>query len=169
MELLIGAGNSREKRVGLTAGWKKLVTLDLNPDGSPDVLCDLEQIELPFKDSTFDELHAYEVLEHVGRQGDWRFFFRQFDEFARVLKPGGLFVATSPSARTPASYNWVWGDPGHTRYMGFEVYTFLQRSEYKKQLGKTPMTDYQRYFKSDWQMLACDHEPIFYAILKNLK
>ena len=165
MELLIGCGHSRTKRIasGLPV-WEKLVTLDINPDAKPDVLCDLEQIELPFKDSIFDELHAYEVLEHVGKQGDWRFFFKQFDEFARVLKPGGHLIATSP----PYSSFWVWGDPGHTRYMGPEVYTFLIREEYEKQIGKSAMTDYRRYFTSNWQAVGHVATPSG-VILKNIK
>jgi SAM-dependent methyltransferase len=168
MELLVGAGNSKEKRVWLDdrSGWTRLVTLDINPDGSPDVLADLASLPLPFKDNTFDEVHAYEVLEHMGAQGDWRFFFNQFDEFARILKPSGLFVATSP----PYGSKWVWGDPGHTRYMGPELYTFLQRAEYDKQIGKTSMTDYRRYFKSDWESIACQTTgEEFLVMLRNLK
>jgi len=75
-ELLIGAGHDRTKRVWLQDAdkFRNLVTLDINPDAKPSVIFDLELITLPFKANLFDEIHAYEVLEHVGRQGDLRFF-----------------------------------------------------------------------------------------------
>ena len=76
-ELLIGAGHSREKRIWLKeySQFQNLVTLDINPDCKPSVVADLNcWTDLPFKADTFDEIHAYEVLEHVGKQGDWRFF-----------------------------------------------------------------------------------------------
>ena len=77
-ELLLGAGHDRQKRIWLQddSKFKNLVTLDINPDAKPSVIFDLELITLPFKSDLFDEIHAYEVLEHVGRQGDWRFFLR---------------------------------------------------------------------------------------------
>lgn len=150
MELLIGAGNKRERQFGFkgTSGWKKLVTLDMSASCKPDVVYDLEGCQLPFKDSTFDELHAYEVLEHTGRQGDWKFFFRQFDDFARVLKPHGMLFITSPGYQS----KWLWGDPGHTRYIGPEVMTFLCKKAYD-QIGLTSMTDYRPYFKHFWDMV----------------
>jgi len=167
-ELLVGAGNSREKRVGLSDDltFKNLVTLDMSPDCKPDVIHDLNELPLPFKKNSFDEIHAYEVLEHVGKQGDWRFFFNQFDEFARILKPRGLFIATSPPSTSP----WIWGDPGHTRYMGPEVYTFLLREQYDIQIGKTSMTDYRRYFSSNWELAGRQLDDIaFIVVLRNLK
>lgn len=167
-ELLVGAGSARDKRVWFdkNSTFANLVTIDINPDGRPSVLADLGSLPLPFKDNSFDEIHAYEVLEHMGVQGDWRFFFAQFDEFARILVPNGIFVATSP----PATSKWLWGDPGHTRYMGPEVYTFLQRHEYSKQIGNTTMTDYRRYFKSDWEKIALQSTgEEFLVMLRNLK
>lgn len=166
MELLIGAGHSRHRRVHIEGelGWKSLVTLDMNPDTKPDIVHDLSVLPYPIETSRFDEIHAYEVLEHVGKQGDWQFFFAQFDEFARILKPQGVICITSPTAPDP----WVWGDPGHTRYMGAQVYTFLVRKEYEKQLGNTSMTDYRRYFSSDWEIVHCTPKDAFY-VLRNLK
>jgi hypothetical protein len=82
MELLIGCGSSRAKKLS-TQGrseWIGLVTLDYEKRHSPDVVHDLHD-PLPFDDDTADEIHAYEVLEHVGRQGDYKFFFQQFADF----------------------------------------------------------------------------------------
>ncbi len=163
-ELLLGAGHSRDKRIWLkeASRFQNLVTLDINPDAKPNVLFDLEITCLPFKDDSFDEIHAYEVLEHVGWQGDWRFFFRQFDDFARVLVDKGVMFITSPPHDSP----WVWGDPGHTRFMGLQVYTFLSRAQYGIQLGKTPMTDYRRYFSSDWDFVGSEDGSV---VLRNRK
>ena len=150
--LLIGCGRSRVRKVSLEPpypqDWDELVTLDMTHEVKPSVVCDLEQIELPFKDNSFDEIHAYEVLEHMGRQGDWKFLLAQFDEFARVTKPKGLMFVTSPRLDSP----WLWGDPGHTRYIGPETFVFLNRAEYARQQGTTAMTDYRPYFKSDWRL-----------------
>ncbi len=148
-ELLIGAGTDHRKRIwlsNLTRDWSKLTTLDMNPDVKPDVVYDLTACDLPFKSDSFDEIHAYEVLEHIGQQGDWKFFFRQFDDFARITKNHGHFFLTSPHCESA----WLWGDPGHTRYIGPELFLFLDRDQYT-QLGKTAMTDYRRYFKSNWR------------------
>jgi len=49
------------------------------------------------REDFFDEVHAYEVLEHLGRQGDYRSFFATFANIYRVLVPGGLLLATVPS------------------------------------------------------------------------
>jgi SAM-dependent methyltransferase len=150
--LLIGCGASRSRKITLPSpypqGWDKLVTLDMTREVKPDVVCNLEQVELPFKDNSFDEIHAYEVLEHIGRQGDWKFFLQEFDEFSRVLRNKGLMFITTPRFDSP----WLWGDPGHTRFIGPDSFVFLNRAEYQKQQGKTAMTDYRPYFKSDWRL-----------------
>ena len=149
MELLIGAGSRHAKHLvwqGRTE-WSALVTLDINPDHNPDVVHDLTVLPLPFADDTFDEIHAYEVLEHTGQQGDWRFFFAQFSEFWRILKPDGVLLGTSPA---PSSA-WAWGDPGHTRVMSVEAFTFLTQRQYTAQVGVTPMTDYRFVYKADFE------------------
>jgi SAM-dependent methyltransferase len=160
MELLIGAGASRRKKLKRDSdewSWAALTTLDINPDTDPDVIHDLRDLPLPFGNNTFDEVHAYEVLEHTGQQGDWRFFFEQWSEFWRVLKPGGLFLGTSPA---PGSA-WVWGDPGHSRAMTKEGFIFLNQLEYESQIDgkdKTPMSDYRFVYAADFQPLHLEYQ-----------
>lgn len=151
-ELLIGAGSRHAKRLSWNDRdeWTDLVTLDINADHKPDVVHDLTLLPLPFADNTFDEIHAYEVLEHTGQQGDWRFFFAQWSEFWRILKPGGLFLGTSPAYRS----TWAWGDPGHTRIIQEESFVFLHQPSYTAQVGKSPMTDYRFVYEADFEPLA---------------
>ncbi len=153
MELLLGCGSARDKRLVVEGRreWTEMVTLDHNADHRPDVAFDLERLgaggRLPFEDDTFQEIHAYEVLEHIGRQGDWRAFFDQFSEFYRVLKPGGHFAATVPSYRSM----WAFGDPSHTRVITSGTLVFLDQEQYKIQVGKTAMSDFRFCWRGDFQ------------------
>ena len=153
-ELLLGCGSSRAKRLawqGRPTQWESLVTLDFAPEHKPDIVWDIAKLPLPIEDDSLDEIHAYEVLEHVGRQGDWRFFFDQFADFWRMLKPDGLLLATCPDWRSP----WAWGDPGHTRVICEESLYFLMQPNYR-QVGSTPMTDYRSHYKADFELLQTD-------------
>lgn len=155
MELLIGAGNNRDKKVtfvGVPKNWVELVTLDIDSNCEPDIVHDLEDLPLPFDDDMFDEIHAYEVLEHTGSQGDFRFFFNQFYELWRILKPGGYLIGTCPNFNS----KWAWGDPGHKRIISPESLTFLSQKEYRAQVSTTDMTDYRDYWDGDFSLVAME-------------
>lgn len=149
-ELLIGCGSNRAKKlnVGGRAEWSSLTTLDCNSDHNPDVVHDLNVIPLPFDDESFDEIHGYEVLEHCGTQGDWKFFFAQWSDFWRILKPGGYFLGTVP---LPTSV-WAWGDPSHTRVLPKECLTFLSQRAYE-QVGTTAMSDFRFCYSADFEIV----------------
>lgn len=152
--------------MGGRAEWSALTTIDMNPDVGADIVHDLSIIPLPFPDDSFDEIHAYEVLEHMGQQGDWRFFFNQFADFWRILKPGGVIAATSPASDSP----WAWGDPGHTRIIGPECITFLSQRQYTAQVGITPMTDYRFAYRADFEPLILEkREHQFIYVLEAIK
>lgn len=130
-----------------------VTTLDNNPDHKPDVLWDLEDpAGLGFGGGYFDEIHAYEVLEHTGNQGDYEFFFWQWSDFWRVLKPGGMFYGSVPLPTSP----WAWGDPSHKRVIPAESFVFLDQQQYKDQVdtGKTPMSDFRGIYKADFQLVT---------------
>lgn len=150
-ELLIGCGSNHAKKLFREgrADWSALTTLDYNADHKPDVVHDLNDISLPFDDDAFDEIHAYEVLEHLGTQGDWRFFFGQFADFWRIMKHGGLMFGTVPLPSSP----WAWGDPSHTRVIPKENFTFLVQPQYDAQVGKTAMSDFRFFYKADFEIM----------------
>ena len=154
MELLLGSGSSRDRRLVVDGkrDWTKLVTLDNNADHRPDVLHDLSVFPWPFEDDTFDEIHAYELLEHLRQQGDWRGFFDDFAELWRILKPGGYLAATCPSYRSI----WAWGDPSHTRVITSGSLVFLDQEQYVKQVGVTAMSDFRFCWRGDFRAVFVD-------------
>lgn len=150
VEILLGCGSSRIKKIYANgrSEWSGLVTLDFSSSHKPDIVHDISVLPLPFPDDYADEIHAYETMEHVGQQGDWKFFFDQWSDMWRILKNGGMFFGTSPHWSSP----WAWGDPGHTRIVGAEQLAFLTQPNYD-QVGKTPMTDYRFCYPADFDLI----------------
>jgi len=170
--LLIGAGAKHDRRIFVDGveKWDELVTLDINPDHKPDVIHDLEELPYPFEDNEFDEVHAYEVLEHTGQQGDWRFFFAQFSELWRVLKPNGALAVSVPHW----AGRWAWGDPSHKRIINEGTVVFLNQDEYAKQVGKTSMSDFRWVYKGNFKMdmatvQKVEDDPYFFFVLRARK
>lgn len=154
--------------------WKNLYTADINPECDPDFCVDLNvgpqwspfEIRLKnweslgildedgcFQESFFDEVHAYEILEHLGKLGDELSFFDHFSEIWRILKPGGYLLATVPSRFS----EWLWGDPSHKRAIYPCTLTFLDQTEYVRQCDndatRTPMSDFRSIYKADFKIV----------------
>lgn len=161
MELLLGSGASRQKKI-VTNGpeFKEVVTVDINPHINADVVHDLNVLPWPFENEQFDEVHAYEVLEHLGQQGDVESFFAHFDEIWRILKPNGVLCASTPQW----DGLWAWGDPGHTRIINEGTLVFLDRDRY----GKPPMTDYRHIYKGHFktEMVQKQDASMFFVLRK---
>lgn len=167
-ELLLGCGHSRKKRLKpefAKEDWQNLITLDINPMTHADVIHDLAVTPWPFEDNQFDEIHAYEVLEHFGQQGDWEAFFAHFYEIWRLLKPGGHLMASTPCWDKV----WAWGDPGHTRIISEGTLAFLDQQNYLTD-GTTPMTDYRDFWKGDFECIGLQEQnDSMYFVLKARK
>ena len=168
-ELLIGCGSMRDKRLVCddTREWANLTTLDSNPAHKPDMVWDLMHPDvLPLIwENEFDEIHAYEVLEHLGQQGDYKLFFNQFTAFHRALKPNGHLCVTCPSRNSV----WALGDPSHTRVLQKEMLMFLDQESYS-QVGTTSMSDFRGIYKADFKtMYVLEDDEKFQFILKAIK
>lgn len=153
VELLLGCGRSRKKKMFLAdrPEWNGLLTVDSNPLVKPDVICDLDNYICILEDNTVDEIHMYEVLEHTGFQGDYQYFFEQFSDIYRVLKPDGVLFATVP---LPTSV-WAWGDPSHTRIFPKEWLIFLNQLSYEN-VHTSPMSDFRYLYKADFDVIHCN-------------
>lgn len=177
-ELLLGCGFTRVKKMGWPgATWNKtaptfhdLYTLDFNEACKPDLLCNLNSNDLwrceprtikgadcvyetksdrtELRGDFFNEVHAYEVLEHLGAQGDFVDFFATFYNIYRILVPDGLLFASCPSRFS----GWLWGDPGHTRAILPESLSFLDQAAYEE-CGRTTRTDYRPVWRGDFKCL----------------
>jgi ubiquinone/menaquinone biosynthesis C-methylase UbiE len=77
--LEIGIGNKIVSSYLKNKGFD-IVTCDINPDLSPDVVADITN--LPFEDQRFDTIIAFEVLEHL----PWDETLKALDEIYRISR-----------------------------------------------------------------------------------
>jgi len=147
--LIIGAGSSKALRLLTPMSNIKptITTLDIERSHGTDVVWDLNDLPWPFDSDSFHEVHAYEILEHLGSQGDAKSFFAHFGEIYRILTPLGHLAGSSPRYDSL----WAWGDPSHKRVICEGSFTFLDQTEYAKQVGTTAMTDFRSIWKGDFK------------------
>ena len=142
------------KRIALDSNleWTgELTTIDINPECGADIIWDLSEIhihQLPFENETFDEIGAYDCLEHWGCQGDWEFWFTEMSEYWRILKMGGIMSIIVPTNQAALS------DPGHCRFFHPNYFGFLNREFYaENEAKKTSFTDYRWFWKRNFKII----------------
>ena len=150
--LLIGCGHDHSKRLHMGEGthWQgEVVKLDMNPTCGADVVWDMEKRPLPFVDAEFDEIHAYDCLEHWGAQGDWRGWFDEMAEYHRILKPGGRMAIVVPVGGDH------FADPGHKRFFSPNYFRFLNQAWCADRLAaEASITDYRWYWKLNFDIVG---------------
>lgn len=145
--LLLGAGSSKLLTVPtpLVNVAPEITTVDIERSHKPDCVWDLNKTPWPFPNDSYDEIHAYEVLEHLGQQGDAPSFFAHFGEIYRILNPMGYLAGSVPQWESM----WAWGDPSHRRVINEGSFAYLDQTKYT-QIGITTMTDFRSIWKGDF-------------------
>ncbi len=69
---------------------KGSIGIDRNPSSRADVICELDRIPYPFRDSAFDALQAVHVIEHVSD------VIHTLEEFHRLVLHGGEVYIVTP-------------------------------------------------------------------------
>lgn len=92
---------------------------------SVDVVGDLEG-SLPFRDSSVDVIHLYDVLEHVSD------VLLVVKEVHRVLKRDGRLLISLPHYSHPRTY----GDPTHRHFFSLRTVEYISGSAYDYYSGK---------------------------------
>ena len=122
----------------------RVITLDARGDLGADHVCRLGVDPLPLDADSVDLIYAWHVLEHVGRQGETGVWFFCWEEFYRVLKPGGLILLSCPYWDSI----WAWSDPTHTRALSEHSFVFFAQRAY--QVPGSMISPYR---------IRCDFEP----------
>lgn len=159
--LLIGSGHNPIKRISDEDGdiyfsdEDNITSIDMNPSCNPTHCLDLNDVfpngKLPLGDESFDQIHAYNVLEHIGIQGDWKGYFDEFSEYHRILRNNGLFYIIVPIGRD------LFADPGHKRFFDRNHFSFLCQGFYKKSMDlQSEATDYRWYWKKNFDIVFID-------------
>lgn len=91
------------------------------------VAVDLSKNRLPFEDATFDSVSAFDFIEHIPRQayrinGTIVFpFMELMSEIYRVLKPNGIFLASTPAYPRPEAFQ----DPTHVNFITEKTHEYF--------------------------------------------
>jgi len=115
-----GTRDARTKRIlNLGCGERKLpgaLNLDASSRTSPDIVHDLDRHPWPLSDDSFDEVHAYDVLEHL------KDVIGFMEELHRVCAPEATVHLTVPHF---SSAN-AWRDPTHRRSFAHDSVRYFE-------------------------------------------
>ena len=94
------------------------IGIDCNPNTRADVIANLDHYPLPFADSSFREIRAIHVIEHVAD------VIRTMEEFHRLLAPEGRVIIVTPHYTDFSSFC----DPTHRWHLNSFGFVTLART-----------------------------------------
>lgn len=143
------------------------IGLDRNPNTRADVLADLDRFPFPFRDSSFREVRATHVIEHVAD------VLGTVGEFHRLLAPGGRAVIVTPhytdfSSFCDPTHRWhlnsfslryFTGNHGgfgyYSRARFREISTTVQLLAFWRYLGFQFLINRSPRFRRFWEFYLC--------------
>lgn len=102
----LGCGNQKKKGA---------IGIDINPHTDADIIHDLNLFPYPFEESTFDEIYADNVIEHLDN------IIKVMEDLHRICKPDGIIIIKVPYFRSRYAYI----DPTHKHYFTIESFTYF--------------------------------------------
>jgi SAM-dependent methyltransferase len=85
------------------------INVDSIAELNPDVVWNLDQRPYPFPRGSFDQIWAYDVIEHLERVDGF------LEEAHDLLSPGGVIEITTPHFSSPNSFR----DPTHRHHLSY--------------------------------------------------
>ena len=99
---------------------------------------DLTKRNIPFADHSFDSISAFDFIEHVPRQAfdedgkTYSPFIQLMNEIYRILKPEGIFLASTPAYPRKEAFQ----DPTHVNFITDKTHEyFCGREPYAHRYG----------------------------------
>jgi SAM-dependent methyltransferase len=152
---ILDVGCGRNKRPGA-------IGVDRNPRTAADVLCDLDHFPWPFRDSSFDELYATHVIEHVAD------VIRTMEEFHRLVRPGGRVHIVTPHYTDFSSFC----DPTHRwhlnsysfRYFGADDagFGYYSGARFRERKVRLRLLAFWRWLGFEWLVNAFPRFRLFW-------
>lgn len=102
----LGCGNKKKKDA---------IGIDINPKTNADIIHDLNITPYPLEESTFDEIFADNVIEHLED------IVNVMEEIHRISKPDGIIVIKVPYFRSRYAYI----DPTHKHYFTVDSFSYF--------------------------------------------
>lgn len=115
---MIQAQEMQKTKLNLGCGNKHVedaVNLDVTPDTSPDVVHNLNVRPWPFPDDSFDEVMAYDVIEHLDD------VIASMEEIHRVCRDGAVVKITVPHFSSGNAFT----DPTHRHYFSYFSFHYV--------------------------------------------
>jgi len=107
-----------KKKLDLGCGNRKMqgaTGIDINPKTEADIIHDLNKTPYPLTESTFDEIFADNVIEHLDN------VVKVMEEIHRISKPDGIIVIKVPYFRSRFAYI----DPTHKHYFTVDSFSYF--------------------------------------------
>jgi len=130
---------------GLTVLGMNAEELQANPRATERLVHDLNlKPELPFADSRFDAVICTVSVEYLAQP------FEVFDDAARILKPGGLFIHSFSNRWFPPKVIRIWPELHEFERMGLVLEYFLKSGKYNRletySMRGLPRPESDRYY-----------------------
>lgn len=116
--MIFSGQDTMKKILDLGCGNKKMqdaIGIDINPKTDADIIHNLNITPYPLAESTFDEIFADNVIEHLDN------VVNVMEEIHRISKPDGIIVIKVPYFRSRYAYI----DPTHKHYFTVDSFSYF--------------------------------------------